>query len=179
VRFQSSINAWLTKIRPGNTNYEERDGILTLQPVFSHSGRFPFPFTKTLSSAQALSNEDVQGSFMAHRFPVLGAGTTLDPWVELPPGVWDIDLQAQLIQKGAVSDNTSFLDVLLLIVDGGVTRNHILGTIYGTLVAQSFNRKLTISVSKDIVTKFTFQGTAGLGTSTSVAQLSLLASRIL
>jgi len=179
VIFQTSLNAWLNKVRPGNVQSDDRDGKLILPPVLNHSGRFPFPITKTLSSAQVLQAEDVQGSFMAHRFQALGAGGGLDPWVELPPGVWDIDFQMQLIQKGAVSDNTAFLDVLLNIVESGVTRNHVLGTVYGTLVAQYINRKFTLTVSKEMPTKFTFSQTVGLGTATSVANMSLMAFRII
>lgn len=178
--FQSTLNSWLTKVRPGNVKPEDADGLLRLGPSFYHSGRFPFPFTKTLSSAQVSSGEDIQGSFTATRIDAQGTALSLAPWVDLPPGVWDIDLEYSQVLAGAVSDLTCQSDLSLNIVDGAVTRNHLIARLHGGQTQfQLYQRRFTITVSKDIRTFFSLQHTVGLGTALNIARASLMAFRIL
>ena len=178
--FKSTLNSWLTKVRPGNSQPEEADGLLRLGPSFHHSGRFPFPFTKTLGSAQVLNAEEVQGSFTATRLDIQGVALALSPWVDMPAGVWDIDLEYVQILVGAVSDLTCQSDLGLNIVDGGVTRNHLIARMHGGQTQfQKYNRKFTMTVSKDIRTFFTLSHTVGLGTALNIARASLIANRIL
>lgn len=180
MRFQSTLNSWLTKVRPGNAQPEEQDGLLLLGPRFSHTGRFPFPFTKTLSSAQVLNGEDIQGSFTATRLDVQGVALGLSPWVDLPPGVWDIDVEYSQVLAGAVSDLTCVSDLNLNIVDGGVTRNHLIARLHGGQQQfQRHHRQFTITVTKEIRTFFGLQHTVGLGTALNVARASLMAYKIL
>lgn len=180
MRFQSTLLSWLTKTRPGTSQPEESDGLIVIRPQMVHSGRFPFPFTKTLSSAQTTTGEDIQGSFTATRLDVQGVALNLSPWVDIPPGVWDINFEYSQVLVGAVSDLTCFSDVGLNIVDGGVTRNHLIGRLHGGQTQhQVLQRQFTITVSKDIRTFFTLQHTVGLGTALNIARASLMAFRIL
>lgn len=180
MKFQSTLNSWLTKVRPGNAQPEESDGLLLLGSRFAHTGRFPFPFTKTLSSAQVTNGEDIQGSFTATRIDVQGTALSLAPWVDLPPGVWDINLEYSQVLAGAVSDLTCQSDLSLNIVDGAVTRNHLIARLHGGQQQfQSYRRQFTITVSKDIRTFFSLSHTVGLGTAVNIARASLMAFRIL
>jgi len=180
VIFKSTLNSWLTKVRPGNVQSEDADGLLRLGPTFSHSGRYPFPFTKTLSSAQVLTQEDIQGSFTATRIDTQGVALNLAPWVDLPPGVWDIDLEYSQVLGGAVSDLTCVSDLSLNIVDGGITRNHLIARLHGGQQQfQRYHRFFTITVTKEIRTFFGLQHTVGLGTAQNVARASLMAYKIL
>jgi len=180
VIFKSTLNSWLTKVRPGNVQSEDEDGLLRLGSSVLHAGRFPFPFTKTLSSAQTLSAEEIQGSFTATRIDAQGTALNLAPWVDLPPGVWDIDLEYSQVLSGAVSDLTALSDLSLNIVDGGVTRNHLIARLHGgQQQMQAYRRQFVITVTKDIRTFFALQHTVGLGTAVNVARASLMAFRIL
>jgi hypothetical protein len=180
MRLQTSLNAWLNKIRPGNAKYDEADGVMVLTNQLLHAGRFPFPMTKTLSSAQVLANgEDVQGSIAAYRLDPIGTALGID-WITLPPGVWDINFQYFLKPVGAVSDITAVATAMLQIVDGGATRIAIIAELVGDLARfQSFNRTFTLSVSKDIVTQIRLQHAIGLGTALSVAEATIIANRII
>lgn len=181
MRFQSALTSWLTKARPGNAKPETYDGTLGISPSMVHAGRFPFPFTKTLGSADTLAaGEDVQGSFTATRLDAQGTALNLTPWVAMPPGVWDIDLEYSQRLVGAVSDLTAISTLLLLIVDGGVTRNHVIAQLHGgQTLPQVFRRRFTLTVSKDIPTQFSLQHAIGLGTAVNIARASLMAFRIL
>jgi hypothetical protein len=180
MKLQTSLNAWLNKIRPGNAQYEEGDGKMVLANQLNHAGRFPFPYTKTLSSVQTLpAGEDVQGSFAGYRLDPIGTALALD-WITIPPGVWDINLSYFLKPVGAVSDITAVATCMLQIIDGPATRIAILAELAGDLARfQSHNRTFTVSVSKDIVTQIRLQHAVGLGTALSVAEASILANRII
>jgi hypothetical protein len=180
MKIKTSLNAWINKIRPGNTKYEPQDGELTIPNIISHAGRFPFPHIKTLSSAQVLAaGEDVQGSFSAYRLDAIGTALGID-WLTIPPGVWDIDFQYFLKPVGAVSDITAVATAFLQITDGAVTRIAVLAELTGDLARfQIFRRNFTLSVSKDITTQFRLQHAIGLGTALSVAEASVLATKII
>lgn len=178
--FQSALSSWLTKVRPGNTKPEPSDALIRLRPEYQNVGSLPFPITKTLGSNQFLIGEDVQGSITATRLDPQGTILTLNPWVVIPPGVWDIDLEYSQVLAGAVSDLTCFTDLSIQIVDNAVTRNHLVARLHGGQTQfQSYHRTFRITVSKDIQTFFGLQHTVGLGTAQNIARASLIASRIL
>jgi hypothetical protein len=177
---QSSLSSWLTKIRPGNVRPEANDALIRLRPEFQSTGSLPFPFTKTLSSAQTTTLEDIQGSFTATRLDPQGTALGLAPWVDLPPGVWDIDIEYSQFLQGAVSDLTAISSLSLNIVDNAVTRNHLIAQLHGGQQQfQLYRRQFRITVSKDIRTFFSLQHTIGLGTAVNIARASLIANRIL
>lgn len=179
--FQSTLWSWLSKARPGNAREEAEDSLLRLPPQLYPCITAPFPFVKTLGSTQTLpaAESDVQGSFTATRLDVAGAALAIDPWIQFPPGVWDIDLEYHSRSAGAVSDLTCIGQLGLAIVDGGVTRNHLIAEVNGgQAVFQRLHRKFVVTVTKDISFKLTLNHTVGLGTCVNVNRCSLIATRL-
>jgi len=178
VIFQTTLNAWMQKIRPGNTISEENDAKLVMPNRLNHSGRYPFPVTKTLLAGEVLG--DPIGSFLALRSGAIGTGLALNPWLLLPPGIWDLDITYELQPVGAVSDLTAVATMQFSITDGTLVKSCDLMRLVGTLaIPQAFQRTFTVSVSKDIITGINLNHVVGLGTATSIAHAQIIGNRIL
>lgn len=179
--FQSTLNAFMQKVRPGNVQAQAVDAKLELGNHLVHAGRFPFPVTKTLIAGEVLAaGSEVIGSFMAQREQQIGLGLALNPWIALPTGVWDLDISYWLQPLGVVSDLTAIASMQILITDGGLNRGSEIMALTGSLVIpQQFNRRFTISVSKDIPVAINLNHVVGLGTATSSARAQVIASRII
>jgi hypothetical protein len=182
VRFQSTLLSWLTKARAGNSQPEEQDGLVFLRPEMIQAGRFPFPIQKAYGSTQAgaFPPEDIQGSFTATRLDPQGTALGLAPWVDIPPGVWDLDIEYSQLLAGAVSDLTAVSSLSLNFVDNAVTRNHLIAQLHGGQQQfQRHHRRFTVTVSKDIRVFLSLSHVVGLGTALNIARSSLIATRIL
>jgi hypothetical protein len=172
----------LTKARPGAAQPEDADGWMTMGRQLIPAQELPFPYTKAYGSTQTgtFPPEDIQGSFTATRLDPQGTALSLVPWVDIPPGVWDIDLEYSQVLAGAVSDLTALSSLAINFVDNAVTRNHLLAQLHGgQQQMQRYHRKFIMTVSKDIRVFLSLTHVVGLGTALNVARASLVASRLL
>jgi hypothetical protein len=179
MRIQSSLLGWLAKAAPGANKPGNSDALLELPATLINAGRFPFPLLRTVANGSFLpAAEKVVGTIAAYRFDPVGTALALD-WIIVPEGVWDMELIHGIVPRGAINDLTADANVLLGVVDNGVSRFSILSRFVPfNNAGQTVRRTMVLTVTKEIQVKLQLSHTIGLGTSLCESFASVVLSKI-
>lgn len=179
MKFVSNLLGYLASAGHGNATPEQGDTMLQIPGVISPVASIPMPVYNVYQAVVIPASGPPIGSFFWGTSQAMNSSSNTD-MITLPMGLWEIDILHRVREIGAVSDETATADLLLQIVNSGVSVFSVISRLNGKLLAgQQTQRKFRTLVTKDSPVIIRTQVSAGLGTTGCFSDLSVFGSKLL
>jgi hypothetical protein len=143
--------------------------------VISPVMEVPYPFFSFYSAPQGLL---APVNSWIYSEQILFNVTALTDLIVLGPGLWDISIQDDLQEAGAVSDATSFHSITYFATDGTGSTIALVGLTNKQGVSQHREAQFKQLVTSDQSFQFRRSTVVGLGTGLNIARTLIIAVRL-
>lgn len=174
----SLLLGWLAKSGKGNNNQQIGDSKVLVPGTFLPTLRIPYPTLSLFASPPAGGTTAVLNSWAFYQqalFNVTG-NTVL---IMVQPGLWSIDWELSIEERGAVSDATSTCQLAFILNDMVTNQLMVLATITNKQgVNQIHKGTMELLVPSELTYQFNRTTVVGAGTGTNACSIYIKATRL-